>query len=157
MQYIKDFFTNYMLVSVIASWFIAQILKGVTGIFKLKKFTVVEFLFGTGGMPSSHTAAVVALTTSGAIAFGFKSAVFAISALLAIIVIRDATGIRHEVGNHAKTLNKILAKSFEGESAHETFKELVGHTPLQVLMGAVVGVIVPIIMNLFGVFSTTLL
>lgn len=156
MQYIKDFFTNYMLVSVIAAWFTAQVLKGVTGIFKLKKFTVTEFLFGTGGMPSSHTAAVVALTTSSVIAFGFKSAVFAVSALLAMIVIRDAMGIRHEVGNHARELNRIIQKSLDAETTHETLKELVGHTPLQVLMGAVVGVAVAVIMSLFDVFSTTL-
>lgn len=156
MQYIKDLFTNYMLMSVVAAWFVAQLLKGVTGIFKLKIFTVVEFLFGTGGMPSSHTAAVVALTTSAIIAFGFKSAVFAVSALLAMIVIRDAMGIRHEVGNHAKALNKMIQKSLDAETTHETLKELVGHTPLQVLMGAVVGVVVAIIMSFFDVFSTVI-
>ena len=69
MQYVKDLFTNYMMMSVVASWLIAQILKGITGVFKLKKFTVVEFLFGTGGMPSSHTASVMALATSAVIKF----------------------------------------------------------------------------------------
>ena len=154
MQYVRDLFTNYMMISVISSWIIAQILKGITGVFKLKKFTVVEFLFGTGGMPSSHTASVMALATSAAISFGFNSAVFAISALLAMIVIRDATGMRHEVGVHARTLNMILKEFNEGkESAEDTLKELVGHTPLQVFFGAILGIIVPIIMQFIPVFT----
>lgn len=155
MQYIKDFFTNYMIICVIASWFTAQILKGITGVFKLKKFTVFEFLFGTGGMPSSHTAAVMSLSTSSAIAFGFNSAVFAVSAVLTMIVVRDATGMRYEVGQHAKTLNKILLEHRDGESAHEMLKELVGHTPLQVLMGALLGILVPILLSFSPVFTVS--
>lgn len=155
MQYIRDFFTNYMLMCVIASWFTAQVLKGITGVFRLKKFTVVEFLFGTGGMPSSHTAAAMSLTTSAAIAFGLNSAAFAISALLTMIVVRDATGMRYEVGKHAKTLNKILMERRDGESAHEMLKELVGHTPLQVLMGGLLGIAVPIILSFAPIFTVS--
>ena len=139
--------------SVVASWLIAQILKGITGVFKLKKFTVVEFLFGTGGMPSSHSASVMALATSAAISFGLKSAIFAVSALLAMIVIRDATGMRHEVGVHAKTLNMILEEHKSDETPYEALKELVGHTPLQVFFGALVGIAVPICMYFIPVFS----
>ena len=153
MQYVKDLFTNYMMMSVVASWLIAQILKGITGVFKLKKFTVVEFLFGTGGMPSSHSASVMALATSAAISFGLKSAIFAVSALLAMIVIRDATGMRHEVGVHAKTLNMILEEHKSDETPYEALKELVGHTPLQVFFGALVGIAVPICMYFIPVFS----
>ena len=153
MQYVKDLFTNYMMMSVIASWFIAQILKGITGVFKLKKFTVVEFLFGTGGMPSSHTAAVLALATSAAMSFGLNSAAFAISALLAMIVVRDATGMRHEVGKHAKTLNMILEEHKRDDTPYEALKELVGHTPLQVFFGALLGIVVPIGMYFIPVFT----
>ena len=148
MIYIRDFFSNYMLMSVIAAWLVAQILKGITGVFKLKKFTVTEFLFGTGGMPSSHTAAVAALATSAGLKMGFNSAAFAISALLMMIVVRDATGMRHEVGKHAKTLNAILSERRNGEdSTHELLKELVGHTPLQVFFGLLVGIAVAIGMS----------
>lgn len=147
MIYIRDFFSNYMMMSVISAWLAAQILKGITGVFKLKKFTVTEFLFGTGGMPSSHTAAVTALATSAGLRCGFDSAAFAISALLMMIVVRDATGMRHEVGKHARTLNAILLERKDGETAPDVLKELVGHTPLQVFFGVLVGVAVAIGMS----------
>ncbi len=148
MKYIIDFATNYILISAIASWLTAQILKGLTGIFKLKKFTVTEFLFGTGGMPSSHTAAVCALICASAVKCGLGSSELAISAVLAMIVIRDATGMRRQVGEHAKALNSIFKELSEAkrdrELTHKALGELVGHTPLQVLAGAIVGFAVPI-------------
>ena len=67
MKYITDLFTNYVLMSAVTGWLVAQILKGFTGVFKLKKFTLVEFFFGTGGMPSSHTAAVCGVATAAAV------------------------------------------------------------------------------------------
>lgn len=149
---IKAFFTNYLIISAAVSWIVAQILKGCTGIFKLKKFTVTEFLFGTGGMPSSHSAAVCSLVSGTAIYFGFNSFQFALASILALIVIRDAIGVRQEVGKHAKTLNKIL-KDIESAHPEEAFKEFIGHTPFQVLMGAILGLIIPIGLYFTGWFT----
>ncbi len=148
MNYVLDFFTNYLLMSAVAAWFVAQLLKGLTGVFKLKKFTVTEFLFGTGGMPSSHTAAVCALIGASAIKHGFGSSQLAISAVLAMIVMRDAMGMRRQVGEHAKALNHIFKELAEAKSdptlTHKALGELVGHTPLQVFAGALVGLLVPL-------------
>ncbi len=152
MQFLIDIFTNYILMSAVCSWIIAQILKGLTGVFKLKKFTLTEFFFGTGGMPSSHTAAVVGVVTASVVKCGFDSPEFAISAVLAMIVMRDAMGMRREVGRHAKALNKIfeeLAKAKnDPEMTHKALGELVGHTPLQVFAGVFVGIGVSLLLSL---------
>ena len=152
MQFLVDIFTNYILMSAVCSWIIAQILKGLTGVFKLKKFTLTEFFFGTGGMPSSHTAAVVGVVTASVVKCGFASSEFAISAVLAMIVMRDAMGMRREVGRHAKALNKIfeeLAKAKnDPEMTHKALGELVGHTPLQVFAGVFVGIGVSLLLSL---------
>ena len=144
MKHIVDIFTNYILMSAVCSWLVAQILKGFTGVFKLKRFTLTEFFFGTGGMPSSHTAAVCGVVTATVLRYGFASHEFAISAVLAMIVMRDAMGMRREVGKHAKALNKIfeeLAKAKnDPEMTHKALGELVGHTPLQVFAGVLVGI-----------------
>lgn len=153
-----DLLTNYISISTVCGWLIAQILKALTGIFKLKKFSVSEFLFGTGGMPSSHTAAVCALACASAIKCGLGSSAFAISATLSFIVMRDAMGMRREVGNHAKALNMIIKEYYNTpnknhENQTEILKELVGHTPLQVLAGAIVGIAVPFLVALVPVFN----
>ncbi len=151
---IKDFFTNYVIISAAVSWIVAQILKGCTGIFKKKKFTIAEFLFGTGGMPSSHSAAVCSMVSATAIYYGFNSFQFGMAGLLSMIVIRDALGVRQEVGKHAVVLNKIL-KDLESDNPEEAFKEFVGHTPFQVLMGALLGLVIPIGLYFTGWFSLT--
>jgi acid phosphatase family membrane protein YuiD len=146
----KAFFTNYVLMSTVCAWFVAQFLKMVTTLFKEKKFKPSLMLFSSGGMPSSHSATVGALCTSSAIKCGFGSFEFAISAILAMVVITDAMGVRWETGEQSKVINKIVKKLFAGtpEDAETALKELVGHTPLQVLMGVVVGVTIPFIMML---------
>lgn len=151
--------TNYCLVSAGTCWVVAQMLKAITGVFKLKKFTFTEFFFGTGGMPSSHTAAVIGLLTACGVKYGLGSGYFAISFILAMIVIRDAMGMRRQVGEHAKALNLIFKELVEAKDIEHTqkaFSELAGHTPLQVYAGAAVGLIVALLMSLipaFGVFA----
>lgn len=158
MKYLYDLFTNYISVSTVCGWLIAQILKAMTGVFKLKKFSLSEFFFGTGGMPSSHTAAVCALACASGIKCGLGSPAFAISATLAFIVMRDAMGMRREVGNHAKALNMIIKEYYNTpnknhEHQSEMLKELVGHTPLQVFLGALIGIIIPFVVALIPVFN----
>lgn len=157
MEHIKALFTNYILMCAVTGWFAAQILKFFTGVFRLKKFTTVEFLFGTGGMPSSHTAAVCAVASSCGIMFGLGSYQFAISAVLAMIVMRDAMGMRRQVGEHAKALNIIFKELAEAQNdptlTHKALAELVGHTPLQVFVGAVLGILVPVGMMFIPAFG----
>ncbi len=159
MKYVTDFFTNYILMSSVIAWFTAQILKGLTGVFRLKKFTVIEFLFGTGGMPSSHTASVCALISASAVKYGFASFHFAISAVLAMIVMRDAMGMRRQVGEHAKALNIIIKEIAEAKNdpklTNKALAELVGHTPLQVFAGALVGLLVPLALVLVPAFGVS--
>ncbi len=158
MNPIKDLLFNFPLICAGAAWLTAQILKVFTGIFREKTFNVIELLFGTGGMPSSHSAAVMALTVAIAIDpdAGVGSVAFAVAVLLTMIVMRDATGVRRETGEQAKVLNRIVADLFasnDQEDINRNLKELVGHTPLQVFVGAVVGVAVPFLMGLIPAFG----
>ena len=148
-------FQNYCLMSAVGGWFVAQILKVFTGIFRIRDFSFRAMMFGTGGMPSSHSASVVALCTSIAIKYGFRSPLFAISALFCIIVMNDATGVRRETGKQSKALNLILKDLFSEspETVDENFRELIGHTPLQVVCGAITGFAVAMIMSFWPVFS----
>lgn len=148
--------SNYALVCTGAAWLTAQIGKMFTGIFKLREFSITAMLFGTGGMPSSHSAAVCALATACALRYGLDSGYFAIAFLLCIIVMRDATGVRRETGKQAKVLNRILSDLFSStdrDEINENLKELVGHTPLQVFVGATLGVAMPFLVALIPYYS----
>lgn len=137
----KSLFGNYMLVSAMLSWLVAQIIKIFTGLYQSKQMSLTNILFGTGGMPSSHSASVLGLTTASAIQFGFGSPYFAICTILSVVVMIDASGVRYETGKQAVLLNKITKEIFSGnpELMNSGLKELVGHTPFQVLMGALLG------------------
>ena len=145
--------TNYYLVAAVSGWIVAQILKAFTGFFKLQEFSVKTLLFGTGGMPSSHTAAVSGLFTACLLREGFGSPLMAISGVLAMIVMIDAMGVRQETGKQAKALNQILSDS-EGKEGFVYFKELIGHSPLQVFCGMIVGIVVASLLYLIPVFQS---
>ena len=156
MNVIKDLILNFPLICAGMGWLSAQLLKVLTGIFKERTFNVIELLFGTGGMPSSHTAAVTALAVACGLSQGLSSAAFAISCLLALIVMRDATGVRRETGEQAKILNRIMKDLFSStdhEDINRNLKELVGHTPLQVFVGFLVGLSIPFLMGLIPAFG----
>jgi acid phosphatase family membrane protein YuiD len=140
-----------MIISAASAWIIAQIIKVFTGMFREISFSIRTLLFSNGGMPSSHTAAVSALATSSTILYGFNSFQCAITSVFAIIVMIDASGVRYETGEQAKILNKITKELFSGSSAeiNTGLKELVGHTPFQVFMGAVLGIVVGIGFSFF--------
>ena len=149
MHSISALFQNYCLISVACAWILAQIIKIFTGYFREDEFSFVKFLSGTGGMPSAHSATVSALAVSSAWQFGFASFQFAISVLLATIVMSDATGVRFETGKQAKIINEIVIELFSGKGdTNANLKELIGHTPFQVLVGAILGIIVPIVLKL---------
>lgn len=154
MQFLLDFVTNYYVVSAIAAWFIAQIIKVFTGVFKLQEFSLKNMFFGTGGMPSSHTAAACALCIACALKDGLGSSSVAISGVLAMIVMIDAAGVRNETGKQSKALNLIVSEMFsDSEHADLHFKELIGHSPLQILCGAITGIITAGLLYLLPVFS----
>ena len=150
MDYISGIFSNFNLLSVGIAWMSAQIIKIFTGYFQDEHINLRKLLFGTGGMPSSHSATVVALMVSVAMKEGTYGFNFAISCLLAIIVMSDAVGVRYETGKQARLLNKMVEELFSSnhENVNAKLKELIGHTPLQVFMGAILGVVVPVLLNL---------
>ncbi len=156
MNVIKDLVLNFPLICAGSGWIIAQLLKVLTGVFKERTFNVIDLLFGTGGMPSSHTAAVTSLSVACGLSQGFSSATFAVSCLLTLIVMRDATGVRREAGEQAKVLNRIVQDLFastDHDDINRNLKELVGHTPLQVFVGFLVGFSIPFLMGLIPVYG----
>lgn len=153
---ILNVFTNPFLLIPIISWAIAQILKTIINAIMNKK---VEFsrLVGDGGMPSGHSATVTSLAAMCGLKLGFGSAPFAIAAILAVIVMHDALGVRRETGKQAVSIIKISELLNDYFSEHDTnlktdkLKVLVGHTPLQVLCGAVLGILVAVVYWLIAV------
>ena len=141
---------NQVLVSSVTGWVVAQFLKTIIDCMLNKSFSP-ERLVGSGGMPSSHSSTVCALVVSSGLCFGVSSFEFAVSFILAAIVMYDATGVRRETGKQAKLLNMIMEQDIfklNMEQFQEKLKEFVGHTPLQVFAGAILGVILALLVNL---------
>ena len=141
---IIDLVTNPVLLCAVFAWLLAQLLKIFTSPQYRDGLSLLRFVVGSGGMPSSHSAAVAATCFSCGILYGYDSAYFAISAILAAVVMRDAAGIRREAGKQAEAINRIsgeLNKKSHKKNVEETLKVLLGHTPLQVLVGAILGIL----------------
>lgn len=147
MTQINEFFNNRILMCAILSWLAAQVLKTLMDLWMEKRWNWRR-LFGMGGMPSSHSAFVFSLALMTGLQEGFNSPVFALSFALMVVVIYDAMGVRAETGKQGAVLNRILREVLvEGQPITEKkLKELVGHTPLEVAGGVVVGLIVVLIM-----------
>ena len=143
MDILRQILDNKPLVISATAWFTAGVMKVIVECIVNKKIDFKRVV-GAGGMPSSHTATVVALAISIGIYAGIGSAAFAIAVIFAIIVIHDATGVRLETGKQAKVLNAMMFESdaFKDMDFEKQLKEYVGHTPLQALIGAIVGAIV---------------
>ena len=154
MNHIKDLFTNYWLLCAFTGWFESQILKIFTGFFKTQKFSLKALMFGSGGMPSSHTASAAALCMACGLSHGFGSVVFAITGLLLMIVMIDAIGVRRETGRQSRALNQIIDELFSDtlENFESHFKELIGHSPLQVFFGLLTGVGTTLLLSLIPNF-----
>lgn len=138
-----DIFQNRILLISIFSCFLAQFIKIFTG-----KESKIDFrrISISGGMPSSHSSFVTALAVLVGFDKGFASTEFAMTAVFAVIVMYDASGVRRAVGKQAEILNQIVDDFFHGKfDQHERLKELVGHTPKEVLAGALLGILVGII------------
>ena len=150
MNFLTELLHNQIFVSAALGWLVAQVLKTLIHLIITKKF-VAERMVGSGGMPSSHSATVCGLATAAGMQYGAGSFEFAISAMLAIIVMYDAMGVRRETGKQGQVLNEMLEVfTHMGKqiSVEERLKEFVGHTPLQVLMGAILGVVIAVIIEM---------
>ena len=150
MNWFQKLLSNPFLLIGLSSWFWAQLIKTIIHAIVTKSIDFTR-LIGDGGMPSGHSATVCAVATSAGILYGLGSFPFAISVIVAIIVMHDAMGVRLETGKQAKLLNEFIdlfAKLEQPLSDQEKLKELVGHTPLQVCMGALLGIATGILCNL---------
>lgn len=140
--------SNKILASAITGWFVAQVLKTIIHLIISRQFSA-ERLVGSGGMPSSHSSTVCALAAATYMECGLSGYEFAIAATFAIVVMYDAMGVRRETGKQARILNEMIGlftdmgNSFK--TPEEKLKEFVGHTPLQVLMGAILGILIAVL------------
>ena len=126
-------------------WFAVQLFKLITDIIKTKKFNFKRIL-GAGGMPSSHTAIVVSLATLIGKDVGVDTPLFALAVIMSLVVMYDAAGVRRAAGKQASLLNKIVeTPGMSGLEVQEKLVEVLGHTPLQVIVGAILGIIVGLI------------
>jgi hypothetical protein len=140
-----DVLHNKILIITLTVWAIAQTLKVALGVIREKRFNFKWFI-GTGGMPSSHAAGATALATTCGLERGFDSVIFAIAAVFALVTMFDAQGVRRETGQQAGILNKILDDIYwEGKLEASRLKELIGHTPFQVFIGAIFGFLLALI------------
>ena len=158
MELIRELLANRVLISGITGWASAQVIKAILYTILHKEFRV-ERLFGDGGMPSGHSATVSAMATMALLHYGIGSFEFAVSTMLAIIVMHDAMGVRLETGKQAEVINELTAlfeeivdefsnkedsleMKFQKVFSEDKLKEYVGHTPIQVISGCFLGIFI---------------
>lgn len=135
-----DLLENRVLFAALLAWLFAQILK-VVFVFKKEKRLDFGRLVGSGGMPSSHSALIMAMATAVGKQTGLDSVSFAIAAVVALVVMYDAANVRREAGRQAELLNRIVQELYrENHLNQEKLKELLGHTPVEVAAGAILGI-----------------
>ena len=136
----SELLSNRVLMIPSAAWLVAQVLKVLISLITERKLNL-RLLVSAGGMPSSHAALVSGLATAVAMQYGVGSAYFAITVVFATIVMYDAAGVRRSVGIQARLLNQMIGELFLGHPISETrLRELIGHTPIQVFVGAALGI-----------------
>ena len=144
-EFFIQIFTNKFLIVPIITWFCIQCYKVIDEFIKTKKFNIKRLL-GAGGMPSSHTAIAISLTFLIGKQYGFNSAMFAACLVFSFIIMYDASGVRRAAGKQAVVLNKIAQEpSISKIEGQERLVEALGHTPLEVIVGAIIGIIVGLI------------
>ena len=157
MNILNELLANKILIAGISGWASAQVIKAILYTILNKEFRL-ERLFGDGGMPSGHSATVSAMAMMSLLHYGIGSFEFAISTMIAIIVMHDAMGVRLETGKQAEVINELTAlfeeiandfnnedtweKKFQKVFSEDKLKEYVGHTPIQVIAGCVLGLVV---------------
>jgi acid phosphatase family membrane protein YuiD len=144
----KTILGNHILVASFIAWAVAQLSKTIYELFRYRRLRLSR-LVSAGGMPSSHSALVSSLATATGRVTGIDSAAFAISLVLAVIVMYDAAGVRRAVSIQARILNQMIDEAFQGKPfAEKRLRELIGHTPTQVIVGAILGVGVALIVTI---------
>jgi len=140
---LQQILNNHILKITLFAWAIAQFLKVLIVLWTQKKWDFTR-LVGAGGMPSSHSALVTSLSTGIGRDFGFDSGEFALALTIALVVMYDAAGVRRAAGKQAEVLNQILDDLYHHrtEFNSERLKELLGHTPVEVLAGAILGIVI---------------
>lgn len=138
----REIFKNKIFMTTVSAWIIAQTIKVGIGVVRQKRFDFRWFV-GTGGMPSSHAAGASCLATSIGLYSGFDSIYFALAASFAIVVMFDAQGVRRASGRQARILNKITEDIYwQGRIKEDRLRELIGHTPVEVIVGFLLGVVI---------------
>ena len=147
MTWLWDLVTNPFFIAGVSSWFEAQVVKTIIHLI-INRRLVWERMVGDGGMPSGHSATVTALAMMSALQCGTGSFEFAVTAILAIIVCHDAMGVRLETGKQAMMINEIIEVLSSEDLPEVKLKELVGHTPIQVIMGVLIGAVNAVVLYL---------
>ena len=145
---LKELLSNYTLICGVLAWTICQMTKIITNGIKTHQWNFRKW-WESGGMPSSHTATVVAVTTAAGIREGFSSALFAVSFCFACVVMYDAAGVRRQTGKQGKIINEILRwpEAMTEDQTSGDLKERVGHSPLEVMAGAAAGIVIAVILH----------
>lgn len=149
MRFLDILLFNPVLLSALTAWLIAQGLKVIIELI-IKKRMNWALLFQAGGMPSSHSAMVSATALSAGLVYGFDSPAFSIAAVLAMIVVYDATGVRREAGRQAVLINSIIEELSKGKiPPQEKLKEMLGHTPGEALLGTLLGLSIGFVVGFY--------
>ena len=137
--------SNRVLLATMAGWVVAQTIKVMLAVRREHRFDFRWFL-GTGGMPSAHSSGVAALAAGVGLQVGFHTALFAVSFVLAMVTMFDAQGVRRAAGRQAVALNKILDEVYiRGQVSEGRLKELLGHTPIEVFAGGILGIFLAVV------------
>jgi len=137
-------FKNKIFITTVSAWIIAQTIKVTAGVIRKKRLDFRLFV-GPGGMPSSHASGATCLATAIGLKYGFDSVYFALAASFAIVVMFDAHVVRHSTGRQAHILNKIMDDIYWRGRIHEgRLREFIGHTPIEVIAGSILGIAIAI-------------
>ena len=144
-SFFVEIWKNKILIITLSVWAIAQCIKVLIGVIQEKRFNFKWFI-GTGGMPSSHAAGATALATTCGLQYGFDSVIFALAAVFAMVTMFDAQGVRRSTGQQAGLLNKIIDDIYwKGKIETTKLAELIGHTPVQVFIGSIIGFLLAVV------------
>jgi hypothetical protein len=139
---VGELMANRVFLVAVGAWLLAQTLKVIIHLWRDRRVNL-RLLTASGGMPSSHSALVTALATGVGITEGLRSPIFAVAAIFAGIVMYDAAGVRQAVSIQARILNRMLDELVEHQHFNEKrLRELIGHTPVEVFVGAILGLVV---------------
>lgn len=146
MTFFPGIFQNKVFEVAFVSWFIAQLLKVIFTLIMDKRLNLYRMI-GSGGMPSSHSALVMGLSTAVGLELGWASPLYAVALATSLIVMYDASGVRRAVGKQAIILNQIIEDAYQHKPVgQERLKELIGHTPFEVFAGALLGIVIANVM-----------